>query len=254
MRTIYPFLLVGLAALTTLNSQLMGENPPPPSEVPQLQLSGTARLERPADQVTIVLGVVTTADKAGDAIKDNAVKMEKSVNALTKAGLTKEEYQTSSFEIDPVYTPRPRNPPADWKQEIVGYRVSNLLVVKTSRIDDVGQLIDAATSAGTNSINRIQFGLKDHRAYRDKAIAEATSNAMADAKIMANAANITLGRILSMSLGGGGGDVQYLGMQRSFAADEAFGGSGASTSIKAGDVTIEATVHIVYEIQEPGKS
>ena len=244
-------MLIGLAALTALDNKASGADSTPPSEVPQLQVSGTARLERPADQVTIVLGVVTTGDKAGDAIRDNASKMQKSLEALKKAGLTEKEYQTSSFEIDPVYTPRPRTPPADWKQEIIGYRVSNQIIIKTTRIDDVGQLIDAATSAGTNSINRIQFGLKDHRAYRNQAIAEATKNAMSDAGTMAEAASIGLGRVLSISLGGGSSDVQRLGMQRSFAADESF--SGASTSIKAGDVTIEATVHIVYEIQESGK-
>ena len=246
-----PLLLV-LTLITAVNFQVMADAPP--SDVPQLQLSGTAMMERPADQVTIMLGVVTTEDKAADSIRDNAAKMEKSLEALKKAGLTKDEYQTSSFDIDPVYAPRPRNPPSDWKEKIIGYRVSNQLIIKTSRINDVGTIIDAATSAGTNSIDRIVFGLKDQRAYRKEAITLATKNAMTDANTVASAAGITLVRILNVSVGNFANNEHNLGMPKSrmMAESNAFG-SAPSTSIQAGDVTIQATVNIVFEIEDSRK-
>ncbi len=251
MRSLYALVVLALSLIAVHDASVVGAETPPPNEVPQLQLSATAVMERPADQVTIMLGVVTTEDKAADSIRQNAKKMEESLEALKKAGLTKDEYQTSSFEIDPLYTPRPRNPPSDWKEKIVGYRVSNQLIIKTNRINDVGMIIDAATSAGTNSIDGIVFGLKDQRAYRDKVITQATKNAMADAKTIADAAQISLGRILNISIGNLANNDHNLGMQRSkMMAEASYFGADPSTSIQAGDVTIQATVNIVFEIQD----
>jgi len=248
--TLKPLLFV-FAFITTINFQVMAAAAPP-KDVPQLSLSRTATLERPADQVTIMLGVVTTKDKASDSIRDNAEKMKESLEALEKAGLTKSEYQTSSFGIEAVYAPRPREPlNDDWREIPIGYRVSNQLIIKTSRINDVGKLIDAATGAGTNSIKSIDFGLKEQGTYRNEAIILATKNAMADADTMATAAGISLVRLLNVSIDNFSNNEHRVGIPRArMMAETNLFASGPSTSIQAGDVTIQVTINIVYEIKD----
>jgi uncharacterized protein YggE len=61
-------------------------------------------------------------------------------------------------------------------------------------------------------------------------------------------------RILNVSVGNFANNEHNLGMPRSrmMAESNAFG-SAPSTSIQAGDVTIQATVNIVFEIEDSRK-
>ena len=171
-------------------------------EVATLSVRGTALLSRPADELQISVGVVTEAADAADSLHQNSRRMQEVITALEAAGVAEDEYQTSQFQIRPVYEPRPRTAEADWSPRIKGYEVTNSVEIKTRRLDDAGRIIDAATGAGANTINSISFGLADHRKYRSEAIATATTNAIGDARVLAGAASLRLVRILSVQLDG----------------------------------------------------
>lgn len=207
-----------------------------------LTVSGHASLNKPADQLHLSIAVVTEAETAEEALKANNQKMYAVFSVLDDQGLSKKEYSTGQFNVSPIYAPYPKNPPADWVQHIIGYRVNNTITVKSNKLGQAGGLIDVVTQAGANSIDQINFELKDARLYRQEAIQSATANAMEDARSLATAANIGLGRILQIQLDNASAPQPQF---KSYAAANL----EHSTPIEAGDVQVNAKVTIVYEIE-----
>jgi Uncharacterized conserved protein len=215
------------------------------NDLPQISVSGTATLYKPADQVNFTVGVTTENIDVEEALKANNTKMDAVIAALKNSGLTKEEFQTGSFSVYPVYSLPPKNPPPEWRAVITAYRVQNDLYIKTTQIDHAGQLIDAVNKAGADIINDIGFSLKDKEAAQAEVITAATANAMLNAKILSESAHTPLKRILKVSLEQAGPMPHAYRNKMMFAAAE----GGASTPIEAAQIEVNATVSMLYEIE-----
>lgn len=214
-------------------------------EIPKLAVRGEAELEKPADQLRLIIGVISEGPLATEVLEANARRMRDVIKAVEKAGLTKEEYQTGRFSVRPKYTRRPRTADPEWKPQIIGYEVSNSINIKTKKLDLAAKLIDASNQAGANSIDSIAFDLADRRMYRAEAIAEATRHAIADANILAESASLELVRIMSITLDSARPQPPAPMSKRMMMAGAL---AEATTPIEPGNVTIRASVKIVYEI------
>ncbi len=234
--------VIAVSGLAQSTQPDRGGEPP----VPTLTVRGEAILYRPADQLRLSIGVVTESVDATEALRANSRRMQDCVKALTKVGLTKQECKTGRFSIQPQYARRPRDANADWTPRIIGYRVTNTLSIRTRQIDLAGEIIQAANEAGANSIDSIGFDLANPRTHRAEAIASATENARSDAGVLAEASEVRLVRILSINLDQAGWRPPVPMMQagRAVAMAEAV----APPPIEPGEVTVEASVTIVYEI------
>jgi uncharacterized protein len=207
--------------------------------IPTLTLSAQATIYKPADELSISVGVVTSGPDAEKVLAENSEKIQAVLASLKKVGLSEADYKTGHFSIQPTYTPYPQNPSPDWRPAINGYEVKNSIAVKTDKIALAGKIIDTANRAGANSIDNIHFGLKNPHAYKTEAINAAATNAIADAKDLAIATNVTLLRPVSISL-----DNAEAPLFRS----NVFASKGAEVPIEGGDVSFTANVTVVYEI------
>ena len=214
-------------------------------DTPKLTVRGEAELEKPADQMRLKVGVITENRDADEALQENNDRMRAVIVALQRVGLSEDEYQTGRFQIRPQYSRRPRQPAPDWKPQIIGYEVTNSVTVKTTKLDLAGEVIGAANEAGANTVDVVGFDLADKRKYRAEALREATKNAREDAAIVADAAGLTLVRIVAVS-------VDYTPVRpvnMDFGAPaRAMAEGGGAPPITPGDVTVTANVTIVYEI------
>ena len=87
-------------------------------------MTGSASVTLQPDFATLNLGVITQGETVAQAQADNAVQMTAVLEALEKAGVAKEDIQTSYFNVNPVYGDRGYEMavyPGDGKP--VGYRV-----------------------------------------------------------------------------------------------------------------------------------
>ncbi len=240
-------LLPGLASLGILCATATGlAEPVSLDDVPRLTVRGEAVLHKPADQLRVRVGVVTQADEATAAVKENSRRMADVIAAIRKTGLDKGEYETGRFSIRPLYSRRPRQADARWVRQIVGYEVNNTLAIRTKKLALAGKLIEAANEAGANSVDNIRFDLAEPRTHRAEAIAAATANARADAAVLARAAEVRLVRIISIQLGNGG----YRPPMPTMAMARAEGAAAAAPPppIQPGNVSVQASVTMIYEI------
>ncbi len=211
----------------------------------KLTVRGDAQLHKPADQLRLNVGVVTEATQAGEALQENSRRMVDVVEALEEVGLTKGEYETGQFNLQPQYSRRPRQAGPEWRPQIISYQVTNTLSIKTKRLDLAGELIEAANQAGANSIGAIGFDLADPRTHRAEAIAAAAANALADAHSLADAASVQLVRIITITLD----EPAHWQPIRTMAAREGLAAAAAPPPpIIPGKITVRAGVTVIYEI------
>lgn len=234
------------AAMTDGTAAITGFDPDSLDDVPRLTVRGNAVLYKPADQLRLRIGVVTEAAEATSAVADNSRRMTAVVAAIKKTGLGESEYQTGRFSIRPKYSRRPRQADPGWTRQIIGYEVNNTLSIRTKKLDLAGKLIEATNAAGANSIDAITFDLANPRTHRAEAIAAAAVNARFDAGILARASEVTLVRIISVQLDDSGHRPPVMMAARTGAL--AAGVAAPTPPIQPGDVTVQASVTIVYEI------
>jgi uncharacterized protein YggE len=236
---IFEALLLAMVAILASSSPCLGSDDEC-DEISTLTVSGTGDATADANMVTIVLGVQTRNESAAGAVADNARMMASSIEALLAVGVPEDEIKTSRFSIYPT---------RDWidgkLSEKVVFEVSNQVTITLDLTDevDVGEVLDAAVGAGTNSVESVTFGLQDPTSVQEEALEDAVTDAVGKADVISEAAGVNLGRILSISVGGAS-SVPTAENKIYFASDVA-----ATTPIVPGDVEVTATVTITYEIE-----
>lgn len=166
---------------------------------PTLTASGEGTAVAPPDIATINIGVTTRADKPAEALAANSTDMQAVIDAVTAAGVEDSDITTSGFSISPVYGSQEFEAAVAETPIVVGYEVTNQLMVRIRNIDSSGALLDAVVEAGANQINGISFEIDNPQALQDEAMQAAIADARRRGELMAEAAGVTLVRLVSVS-------------------------------------------------------
>jgi uncharacterized protein YggE len=198
----------------------------------------------PADRVRISFAVETEAQSAQDAVQENAQRMSAVMAALRNTGVEGLEIETFGYNLFPDYRyPQRGDAPT---REIAGYRAQNNIRVTIPEVEAAGELLDAATAAGANRVQSLQFEASDLRAARLEALAEAVRTAREEAETIAGAMGVELGPALTVQ--GGASSPS----PRVFAAALAEDAARARTPVEAAGQIVSATVTITYRISDSG--
>ncbi len=214
-----------------------------PADMHKLTVSGSSTVFKPADKLSLTLGVMTFEKEVKNAILGNSEKMAAVIKALSNAGLEETEMQTGNFTVNPKYTPAALHPPADWQPSIAGYEVTNTVDIHTLKLDHLEGIIDAAGKSGANLIQSLSFSLQDDKLAKAEAIALAIQQARSYAKAAAREAGLKLVGILELSVNSPFLNARTLNAERFAYAKE------VSTPIISGEVEISGSVSMVYSIQ-----
>ncbi|MCX7644870.1 MAG: SIMPL domain-containing protein [Rhodobacteraceae bacterium] len=202
-----------------------------------LTMTGEGRSAAAPDMATITLGVVAEADTARAAMDEASASVAALLAALTAAGIEGRDVQTSALTLNPLWT---TYSPTPSKPEITGFTASNTVTVRVRALDGLGEVLDRVLDTGANSFNGLQFGLQDPQPAEDAARAAAVADARRKAELVAGAAGVRLGPIVSITEAGG--MVPPQPMMRMDAA------MGESVPVAAGELEIVKQVTIVWEI------
>jgi uncharacterized protein YggE len=101
--------------------------------------------------------------------------------------------KTSGYSLQPQRVYKESQPPT-----ISGYEARNSVTVTLSDLTKVGSVIDAAAQAGANDVAGIAFTLRQDRQARDRALSEATREAVSKAQVIASALGGRVVRIVEV--------------------------------------------------------
>jgi uncharacterized protein YggE len=132
-----------------------------------------------AQEVTPYPSRETQEKTAKEALDSNSVQMNKVISAIKQTGISESEISTSSFNIYPVYESYEDKLTGRYKQEIVGYGVSNIVLVQTSKLDNAASIIDNAVNSGVNRVDSVYFSLSSptQQKLKDDLLEKAIINA-----------------------------------------------------------------------------
>jgi hypothetical protein len=193
------------------------------------------------DIATINIGVQTEGSDAQEAVASNNQQSQALIDALTGAGVADNDIQTSNFSIYPRQEYDAQGQPTG---EIT-YVVNNTVSVTVRDLENIGSVLNAAVEAGANNIFGIQFDIEDREAAQQQAVTVAMENAQARAEVLAEAAGVELGDILSLQTYLGSSSPIPYGRGYDMAVQEA----AVSVPVSPGEMQIMVDVSVVYEIR-----
>lgn len=157
---------------------------PFPSREKTISVTGTATTKVQPDLVNIQFGVETQEKTAKQALEANSALMNAVIAAIKKAGVSESEISTSSLTISPVYDHYEDKTTGRYTQELIGYRISNVVNVKTKNLDLATPIIDGAVASGANRVDSVYFTLSEetHLKIKDELIGKAVANAKSKAE------------------------------------------------------------------------
>lgn len=221
---------------------------PYPSREKTISVTGTATTQVKPDMLHIQFGVETQQKTAKEALEANSAQMNKVVEAIKKTGIVDSELSTSSLNIYPVYDSYEDKLTGRYTQELIGYRVSNILSVETKKLDQAASVIDGAVTAGVNRVDSVFFTLspQTNEKIKDDLLDKAVLNAKSKAgKALAPLDHKIIG-VKSVSLSEFGIPYPSPVYKASFAFEDA--ARSAPTPVFSSDQSVTTSVNVVFII------
>ncbi len=202
-----------------------------------IQVSGQGEVRAEPDRAIVRLGVQTEADTAQSAMQTNSESMTAVISATLDAGIDQADIQTEGFRLQPVY----QSSDNSQSPELTGYRVSNIVRVTVRDLTQLGDLLDSAVSAGSNTIEGIQFEISNQAEMEAAAREAAMNDAQQKAEQLTNLAGAELGPVHTIIETGVSSPRPV-----ALAAQES---PAASVPVQPGTQLIQASVQVTWEVR-----
>ncbi|MEJ2409404.1 MAG: SIMPL domain-containing protein [Novosphingobium sp.] len=210
-----------------------------------LQINAQGTTTREPDMAAFSAGVTTRGETASAALAENAMRMNKVIAALKRAGIAAKDIQTRNLAVNPIYSQPTRRPDGSYdndERRIVAYQADNQLSVRQRKLDDYGKVIDALVSAGANQVNGPEFTLSQPEAAEDEARIDAIKEARRRADLYAQAAGLHVVRILAIAESGGHNPQIMVAASKRMMADS------APSPVAAGEVDVKVNLNVRFEL------
>jgi hypothetical protein len=214
---------------------------------PVVSAQGTASVKAVPNEVSVNVNIEIrdlTAQLAQDSNKEIS---ENLLIELIKIGYDRDELKFVNYYVNPEY---------NWnngKQTLKGYVVSQQLVVKTKDVNKVPSIVDSVISSGA-LVSYINFEVSDAKQaeYKNKALEDASKDAMTKAQSIASGQGKKLGRLVSIT----NQDYYYPGPLNYYTRDAGAGISEsnagalkAATNLAPNEQEITASISAQYKLR-----
>lgn len=211
-------------------------------------VAGEGAVESEPDVANLRLEVTGSGDDPETVRDELAVDVEAVRKALVEYGLDDEQLTTDRFSIDENWRAE-REPEADHDEYVGVHR----LLVDLDDPGDVEDVIDVAVDSGPVQVDRVTFGLSDERRdeLREAALEAATEDARTEAEVIAASEGLQIDAVERIVT-----DRVDVDVVRASVTDgtgphgtptpEADSSPGSDTVVQADDVTVTASVEVVY--------
>lgn len=199
-----------------------------------IEISARATVTGIPNILNLSFAVETDAPLAKDAVEHNGERTQRVLAALRKVGDKDTRIWTSGFALSPLYEKGDPSKPS-------GFRARNAVVLESKMLDKAGAFIDEAAAAGVSRISNLAFTSDNEEDLRRKASVEALKQARQDAEMLARAAGVAIKGIRRITYD------QREQPPLPILRDSAF--AGVQTPILAGDITVQASVQVVFELE-----
>jgi uncharacterized protein YggE len=211
------------------------------TRTPRIVVTGEGEASVAPDIALLSLSVMREAKTARAALDANNDAMAAVIAAMKASGIAERDLQTAGIQINPRYN-FTNNPDGSHEAELIAYQVTNTLSVRVRDIDKTGEVLDKAVSLGVNQGGGISFTNDNPAAALTEARKKAVANAISKAKTLAEAAGVSVGRVLEIT------DQTFAPSPMPINA-KAFDAARASVPVQSGENTYNVQVNVTFELK-----
>ncbi|MFH1232352.1 MAG: SIMPL domain-containing protein [Patescibacteria group bacterium] len=212
-----------------------------PKQNYSINIIGEGKVAGIPDVAKIQLGYTVEKKKVAEAQKENTTKMNAVIDKLKKEfKIDAKDIKTINYSISQQY---------DWsdsKQTLRGYSVSQDLIIKVRKMDQISQILDMAGTIGINQIGNLSFEIDKPEKLKEEARIKALEQAKVKAEALSKIVGVKLGKIISFSETSSEPSPIYNNFSMTLAKEETGGVPAPSVEAGSNEITVFATVE--YEI------
>lgn len=199
---------------------------------------GQVELSFKADQAVLYIGVVSQEPTAKEAAKVNVEISDAVLTAVNKIKSSVDKLETAGYSLSAVK----QYDRTTSINVLKGYRAVHTLKFTSANLKAMGEVIDAAVSAGAKDINGPNWGLYDPAAARNKALKAAVKDARIQAEALAVTAGLKLGALLRAN------SAPHAGSGPAPMRAAALEANSGGTKLEPGSVVVGANVLCTYSL------
>lgn len=180
-----------------LTAPVMAQPAPLAEKMPaHITVTATGTASAVPDMALFNLSVSQQADTAREALEQTNAAMAKVIESVKAAGIADGDLQTTGLNVQPHYVSG-KYPDGERQQQ--GYEANNTVSVKIRDLNKLGAVIDKAMAGGANGLDQIILTNASLKPLYDAAQKDAVDNALAKAKLLAESAGVSIGRVLRIN-------------------------------------------------------
>jgi hypothetical protein len=212
-----------------------------------LSSSGTATINAEPDTAIFSLAIETENKLLSQAMQENTDKARKVVSEIKKILGKDDLITTTGFNVNPIYNYDNK----ERKSVLSSYRVTNMVNIKTKKINDVGKLMDTAITCGANRTESLDFIVENKEKYSNDLLKKAAEEAKQKAFSTAQALGLCIKGVNRVSTNFSNETISPYYNRGTFSA---MGAKSAMSEdftppIEAGEVKLYATVTVDFLIE-----
>ena len=215
-----------------------------------IRVTGKGNLKIHPDITRISITLTDVYKDYADTLKYSSEDTEKLKDLVSKFGFSRSDLKTLNFDVDAEYESyREKN---EYKQRLVGYRYRHSMKIEfDSDNDRLGKILYALAQSELNPEFYISYTVKDQEAAKNELLGKAVADAKEKAKVLTDAAGLSLKEIQSLDYSWGEINMTVAPMGRMMANKMV--GAAAEESydmdIEPDDITVSDTVTVIWEIE-----
>lgn len=209
-----------------------------------ITVSGNGESRVTPDMAVITLSVTKQEKTARESLDANSKAMSAVLEQLKADGLADKDMQTSGFSIQPVYSYPQSSDGSSPAPQLIGYQTINSLTIRLHDLEKAGAVIDSSVSMGINQGGDIRFTNEDPKPILAEARKAAVKDAVEKAKEIAEAAGVSLGRIVDINESVSSPMPMPMAMMAKDAA------AAAPVPMAPGENAYSVSVNVTFEIKQ----
>ena len=216
-------LLLCIIAMFCLNTKIVYAETTNTNEIVVI---GVGEINYAPDMATISFGIVSSGQSVEECQKQNVDKLQTLSQALKDYGIEENNIITKNYNVTQKY---------DYTNgaQFVGYQSTYYIDIKTTDLNNLGQLVSKVLDNGANAFYNIQFGINNYNDVYNQALILALENAQNKAQVLTGQENLNIKNIK---------ELEYCYMpqaklQMSYNGMDMF----------SGNITISASIQVTFE-------
>lgn len=163
-----------------------------------IKVTGKAKIAAKPDMIRLSIDLKGSRESYEDALQQSTQHVEALAGCFESLGFERTDLKTVSFQVSTKYESY-QDKLRNWKKKFAGYEFQHSLKIEFDKSNQMlGKMLYALAHSSVEPEFRIYYTVKDAECVKELLLAKAVEDAKAKAEVLAKAAGVALGEVVSI--------------------------------------------------------